>query len=53
MRQQLAGSYEVQLLKAAVDDYGLTYEVVDQRQVSLPAYDGPLEMRYARQTEGR
>ena len=53
MRQQLAGSSEVQLLKAAVDDYGLTYEVVDQRQVSLPAYDGALEMQYARQTEGR
>jgi uncharacterized protein YlxW (UPF0749 family) len=47
MRQQLTGSYEVQLLKGAVEDYGLTYEVADQRRVSLPAYDGSLEMQYA------
>jgi uncharacterized protein YlxW (UPF0749 family) len=47
MRQQLAGSYEVQLLKGAVEDYGLTYEVADQRRVNLPAYDGSLEMQYA------
>jgi len=49
MRQQLAGSYEVQLLKGAVEDYGLTYEVADQRRVNLPAYDGSLEMQYAGQ----
>jgi uncharacterized protein YlxW (UPF0749 family) len=48
MRQQLSASYEVQLLKRAVNDYGLTYQVADQRQVSLPAYDGPLVMQYAR-----
>jgi uncharacterized protein YlxW (UPF0749 family) len=47
MRQQLAASTEVQLLKEAVNDYGLTYDVSDERQVALPAYDGPLEMRYA------
>src|SRR4029453_16248034 len=47
MRQQLAGSSEVQLLKAAVDHFGLTYEVVDQREVSLAAYDGPLDLQYA------
>jgi hypothetical protein len=47
MRQQLAGSYEVQLLKGAVEDFGLTYEVADQRRVNLPAYDGSLEMQYA------
>jgi len=52
MRQQLAASAEVQLLRAAVDDFGLTYEVTDQREVSLAAYDGPLEMQYAQQTEG-
>jgi uncharacterized protein YlxW (UPF0749 family) len=52
MRQQLAASYEVQLLKRAVDDYGLTYQVADQRQVSLPAYDGPLVMQYARPHAG-
>jgi uncharacterized protein YlxW (UPF0749 family) len=48
MRQQLAASYEVQLLKGAVNDYGLTYQVTDQRQVDLPPYDGTLEMQYAR-----
>jgi uncharacterized protein YlxW (UPF0749 family) len=47
MRQQLSASEGVQLLKGAVDDYGLTYEVADQREVSLPPYDGPLEMQYA------
>jgi uncharacterized protein YlxW (UPF0749 family) len=53
MRTQLAGSSEVQLLKAAVDDFGLTYSVTDQRQVDLPAYDGPLEMQYAEQVPAR
>jgi uncharacterized protein YlxW (UPF0749 family) len=47
MRQQLAGSYEVQLLKAAVDQFGLTYQVSDQRQVDLPAYQGSLDLQYA------
>ena len=51
MRQRLAASSEVQLLKAAVDDFGLTYSVVDQRELDLPPYDGPLEMQYARPTE--
>jgi len=53
MRQQLAASAEVQLLRAAVDDFGLTYQVADQRQVDLAAYDGPLEMQYAQPVEGR
>jgi len=48
MRQQLAASYDVQLLKQAVNDYGLTYALADQRRVDLPPYDGTLEMRYAR-----
>jgi uncharacterized protein YlxW (UPF0749 family) len=52
MRQQLAASSDVQLLKAAVDDYGLTYEVTDQRSVDLAAYDGPLEMQYAQLVPG-
>ena len=53
MRSQLADSSEVRLLKAAVDDFGLTYSVTDQRQVDLPAYDGPLEMQYAEQVPAR
>jgi uncharacterized protein YlxW (UPF0749 family) len=51
MRQQLAASSEVQLLREAVDAFGLTYTVLDQRQVDLPAYDGALEMRYASRAE--
>jgi uncharacterized protein YlxW (UPF0749 family) len=47
MRQQLAASYEVQLLRAAVEQYGLTYQVADQRQVRLAAYEGPLRLHYA------
>jgi uncharacterized protein YlxW (UPF0749 family) len=47
MRQQLGASYEVQLLRDAVDQFGLTYDVVDQRQVSLPAYQGSLDLQYA------
>jgi uncharacterized protein YlxW (UPF0749 family) len=47
VRQQLAASYEVRLLQAAVDQFGLTYQVTDQRQVSLPAYEGPLELQHA------
>ena len=47
MRQQLAASRDVQLLKADVDAYGLTYDVSDQRRVDLPAYGGTLDMQYA------
>jgi uncharacterized protein YlxW (UPF0749 family) len=47
MRQELNASYDVRLLKTAVDQYGLTYDVADERDVSLPAYTGPLEMQYA------
>jgi len=48
MRQQLAASRDVQLLKADVDAYGLTFDISDQRRVDLPAYGGTLEMQYAR-----
>jgi uncharacterized protein YlxW (UPF0749 family) len=47
MRQQLDAAYDVQLLEEAVEDYGLTFDVTDQREVTLPAYDGLLEMQYA------
>ncbi|MBB3677337.1 DUF881 domain-containing protein [Modestobacter versicolor] len=47
MRRQLAASAEVQLLKQYVQLYGLTYEVADEREVDLPAYEGTLEMQYA------
>jgi uncharacterized protein YlxW (UPF0749 family) len=48
MRQQLDAAYDVRLLEEAVEDYGLTFDVADQREVTLPAYDGVLEMQYAR-----
>ncbi|MCW2583361.1 MAG: hypothetical protein JWQ53_2151 [Klenkia sp.] len=47
MREELRGSYEVGLLQAAVDRYGLTYRVTDARQVTLPAYDGALDLQHA------
>ena len=50
MRQQLGLSYEVQLLRAAVEEFGLTYAVTDQRTVDLPAYEGSLDLQYATAT---
>jgi uncharacterized protein YlxW (UPF0749 family) len=48
MREQLAASPEVQVFQEAAEDYGLTYDADDQQQLTLPAYDGALDMRYAR-----
>jgi uncharacterized protein YlxW (UPF0749 family) len=47
MRSRLAASPEVALLQQAVDDFGLTYAVRPLRSVDVPAYDGPLDMRFA------
>ncbi|MGY2080641.1 DUF881 domain-containing protein [Modestobacter sp. SYSU DS0657] len=47
MRSELAASREVTVLRQAAEAYGLTYRVSDERQVSLPAYEGPLDVRYA------
>ncbi|MEI4271669.1 DUF881 domain-containing protein [Klenkia sp. LSe6-5] len=47
MRDRLGQSYEVALLQQAVDRFGLTYRVQDRSEVSLPAYDGPLDLQYA------
>jgi uncharacterized protein YlxW (UPF0749 family) len=52
MRQQLAASYDVGLLKTAVSLFGLTYQVTDQREVDLAAYDGSLELQYAHRSGG-
>lgn len=46
-RSQLAASREVGILRQAVDAYGLTFRVRDRATVTLPAYDGPLDMSYA------
>jgi uncharacterized protein YlxW (UPF0749 family) len=48
MRGALAASGEVAVLRDAADRYGLTYDVQDERTVTLPAYDGGLDMQYAR-----
>jgi uncharacterized protein YlxW (UPF0749 family) len=47
VRAQLAASPQVGLLEQAVEDYGLTFTVSERSAVSLPAYDGPLDLQYA------
>jgi uncharacterized protein YlxW (UPF0749 family) len=47
MRTQLAMSDGVSLLQQAVQYYGVGYEVSDTHTVSVPAYDGPLDLSYA------
>jgi uncharacterized protein YlxW (UPF0749 family) len=47
VRAQLAASREVAILQQAVDAYELTLSVRDRSSVTLPAYDGPLDMAYA------
>jgi uncharacterized protein YlxW (UPF0749 family) len=46
-RAQLAASPQVAVFEQAVDAFGLTFEVIEQTEVTLPAYDGPLAMEYA------
>lgn len=47
MRTQLAMSRGVSLLEQAVQYYGVGYRVSDPHTVSVPAYDGPLDLSYA------
>ncbi|MEU2347699.1 DUF881 domain-containing protein [Modestobacter sp. NPDC049651] len=47
MRQHLGQSQDLTWLQQAVDRYGLTYQVQEQRHVTLPPYDGALDMRWA------
>jgi uncharacterized protein YlxW (UPF0749 family) len=47
VRARLAESAQVQILKQAADQLGLTFTVRDRPSVSLPAYTGSLEMEYA------
>jgi uncharacterized protein YlxW (UPF0749 family) len=47
VRSQLSASREVGILQQAVDAYGLTFGVRDRSAITLPAYDGPLDMTYA------
>ena len=47
MRQHLGQSQDLDWLQQAVDRYGLTYQVQEQRHVTLPPYDGALDVRWA------
>ncbi len=47
-RAQLAVSPQVAVFEQAVQAFGLTFEVIDQNEVTVPAYKGPLPMEYAR-----
>jgi uncharacterized protein YlxW (UPF0749 family) len=46
-RAQLAASPQVAVFEQAVRAFGLTFEVIEQTEVTLPAYDGLLAMEYA------
>ena len=47
VRAQLAASPQVQIFQEAVAAFGLTFTVEERGEVTLPAYDGPLDMEYA------
>jgi uncharacterized protein YlxW (UPF0749 family) len=47
MRTDLANSRGVSLLEQAVQYYGVGYRVSGTHTVSVPAYDGPLDLSYA------
>ncbi|TFV57557.1 DUF881 domain-containing protein [Geodermatophilus sp. DF01-2] len=52
VRAQLAASPQVQVFQQAVEDYGLGFAVQEQTELTLPAYDGPLDMEHATATDG-
>ncbi|MGY1708919.1 DUF881 domain-containing protein [Geodermatophilus sp. SYSU D00758] len=47
IRAQLAASPQVQLFRQAVADFGLGFAVRDRGQLTVPAYDGSLDMEHA------
>ncbi len=47
LRAALARQPGVTLYRQAVQYFGLGYEVKDEREVTLPGYDGPLRLSYA------
>jgi uncharacterized protein YlxW (UPF0749 family) len=47
VRAQLAASPQVTVLQEAVDAFGLTFEVTPHARVTLPAYQGSLDLQYA------
>jgi uncharacterized protein YlxW (UPF0749 family) len=50
-RAQLAASPQVAVFEQAVEAFGLTFEVIEQNDLTLPAYHGPLDMEYADRLE--
>lgn len=46
-RQQLAASPQIAVFREVVDAYGLTYDVREEPELDLPAYDGPLGLQNA------
>jgi uncharacterized protein YlxW (UPF0749 family) len=46
-RAQLAVSPQVAVFEQAVQAFGLTFEVIEGNDLTLPAYHGPLDMEYA------
>jgi uncharacterized protein YlxW (UPF0749 family) len=47
VRAQLASSPQVAVLQQAVEAYGLTFQVRERESVTVPAYDGTLDLEYA------
>jgi uncharacterized protein YlxW (UPF0749 family) len=47
LRMALGNEPGVRLYRQAVDYFGLGYEVKDEREVTLPGYDGPVRLGYA------
>ena len=47
VRAQLAASPQVRVFQQAVEAFGLTFEVIEQSEVTVPEYDGPLALEYA------
>ena len=47
LRASLATEPGVRLYRQAVDYFGLGYEAKDEREVTLPGYDGPVRLGYA------
>jgi uncharacterized protein YlxW (UPF0749 family) len=51
MLKALAASPGVQLFQEAANYYGLGYTVETRDRIVVPAYRGPLSLRYARATK--
>jgi uncharacterized protein YlxW (UPF0749 family) len=47
IRAQLAASPQVAVFQQAVEDFGLGFDVRDRPSLTVPAYEGPLDMDHA------